>query len=231
MQFKCKQCRRGVTLLELVLAMGILAALMGVILPAVGAARIAAQRTVCASNMRSIGQALASYCVENRGRFPESTHSAALQLDRAWIYTLAKHLGDIDRVRISPADPRGEQRLANKGSSYVLNEYITVAGTDETLSMQHVRRPSETMTVLTASDRMSVTTFGDHTHSRNWFRLPTNAWNRILADIQPDRHGGNASRVAGSANYLFADGHVESIAAATIKTYADTNTNFIRPPQ
>lgn len=229
MQSTCKKRRPGVTVVELMLVVGIIAALIGVILPAVGAARLAAQKTSCAANMRSIGQALASYCIENNGRFPESTHSAALQLNRAWIYTLAKHLGDIDRVRISPADPRGDLRLANKGSSYVLNEYITVAGTDEALSVQQIRTPAETITVLTASDRMSVTTFGDHTHSRNWFRLPTNAWNRILADIQPDRHGGNDSRVAGGANYLFADGHVEYVPAATIKTYADTNFNFIRP--
>ena len=57
----------------------------------------------------------------------------------------------------------------------------------------------------------------------------------VLEDIQPDRFGGpamsdsNDGRTAGYANYLFADGHVETIPAAEIKRRCDARDNFARP--
>jgi prepilin-type processing-associated H-X9-DG protein len=114
----------------------------------------------------------------------------------------------------------------------VMNEYVCVPGKDATLKLQHCKATSRTVLLFTVSDAAGASAFSDHTHSRNWFKRPTGAWQRITADIQPDRFGGGAAdHTQGLANYLFVDGHVEAIAAQARKEQADRNENFAKPPQ
>jgi prepilin-type processing-associated H-X9-DG protein/prepilin-type N-terminal cleavage/methylation domain-containing protein len=228
----------GFSLVEVVVVVGLVAVLIAILLPSLSRVRTVALQSSCASNLRSIGIALSMYCNDNRGRFPQTTHGQPL--DRSWIFTLAPYLSNVDRIRISPGDPIGDVRLKNKSTSYVLNEYIAVVLRDAFGRMleDYTRRdaifhPAKTITVFTVSDTKAPSTFNDHTHSRNWFREPRDGtWNRILADIKPDRFksSNSADRSRGSANYLYADGHVESIDASEIKRFADDFFNFAIPP-
>ncbi|HXG09827.1 MAG TPA: type II secretion system protein [Gemmataceae bacterium] len=225
--------RRAFTLVELLVVIAIIGVLIALLLPAVQKVRGAADRTTCANNLRQIGLALTMYCNDNNGRFPESTHTTGLQFRRAWVYTLAPYLENVDKVRICPADPKRVERLANQGTSYTLNEYICVPGPDQALYLPKMQATSQTITVFTISDATGTSVFSDHTHSRNWFASPRGVWNRILADIEPSRFdgGGDPNHTAGVANYLYADGHVEVIPAAQIKNWADSGFNFAKPPQ
>lgn len=64
--------RRGFTLVELLVVISIIALLIGILLPTLGRARDAAQRSVIQANMRAVGQAVATYNAENREKMPFS---------------------------------------------------------------------------------------------------------------------------------------------------------------
>jgi prepilin-type N-terminal cleavage/methylation domain-containing protein/prepilin-type processing-associated H-X9-DG protein len=232
--------RNGFTLVELLVVIGIIAILIGILLPSLAGARMAGRRAACASNLRQIGVALTLYSNDHKGRCPETTHGGAE--DRSWVFTLAKYLGNVDAVRTCPGDDRAAERIRDFGSSYTLNEYIAVPLVDpfgrviEDLTCLHrLRRPAETITVFEISDKRETGPSGDHTHSRNWMlpASPQARWERVCNDIQPDRHTTRSSRerTRGSANYLYADGHVASRDAAAVYTDIRDRRDIARPPR
>ncbi|MDD5063498.1 MAG: type II secretion system protein [Phycisphaerae bacterium] len=64
--------KKGFTLVELLVVIGIIAVLMGILLPALSAVRRTAQRVVCGSNLAGIGKAMLLYANEYNGDFPRA---------------------------------------------------------------------------------------------------------------------------------------------------------------
>lgn len=74
--FDRNRAHRGFTLVELLVVIGIIALLIGILLPVLSRARDAGNRTACLSNMRQLGMAFVMYTQENKGTFPYNTSFA-----------------------------------------------------------------------------------------------------------------------------------------------------------
>ncbi|HEX3356605.1 MAG TPA: prepilin-type N-terminal cleavage/methylation domain-containing protein [Tepidisphaeraceae bacterium] len=64
--------RSAFTLVELLVVIGIIAVLIGILLPALNRAREAAKTIACAAQLRSLTQAVMLYCNNNKGYYPPS---------------------------------------------------------------------------------------------------------------------------------------------------------------
>jgi prepilin-type N-terminal cleavage/methylation domain-containing protein len=62
----------GFTLVELLVVIGIIAVLIGILLPALNRARDHARTTQCLSNMRQIGSTLNMFVTEHKGYLPKA---------------------------------------------------------------------------------------------------------------------------------------------------------------
>jgi prepilin-type N-terminal cleavage/methylation domain-containing protein/prepilin-type processing-associated H-X9-DG protein len=230
--------RSGFTLIELLVVIAIIAVLIGLLLPAVQRVRQAADRMRCANNLKQIGLGIHNYCDSHNGRFPRSSHSGAIS--QSWVFTLAPYLENVNKIRICPVDPQRDERLANDGTSYSMNEYLCESYPIGAINyLPKLPATSRTIMVFNLSDDKGTSVTEDHTHSSGWFR-PTDTmaqrWRRIVSDIQTDRFGGRMgepaeNRGAGGSNYLFADGHVEYIPGSQIRTWSDSGFNFALPAE
>ncbi len=222
----------GFTLIELLVVVVLVMAVSALSFSAWQTASRAGRKAVCMGNLRNIGVAFHLHAQENSGMLPLTTHSTTV--DRAWIYALEEHLGKFDETRICPADPKGRERLALKGSSYILNSFVFVPSVDAfgrprgkvMNRLSNLDNPSATMLTVVCSDDVGTAPGNDHTHSERW-----TSWAAVRRDNAVDRHGArSATGLNGGSNYLYADASVRFIPAGEIKGMIDVGINPAQPP-
>jgi prepilin-type N-terminal cleavage/methylation domain-containing protein/prepilin-type processing-associated H-X9-DG protein len=108
--------RRGFTLVELLVVIGIIALLISVLLPTLASARRSANSVKCLASLKEIGNAFSLYAIENKGFYPAARDnqikdSNGKALDRRWTDYVAKYMSkkaadfssssDIGKIRAS----------------------------------------------------------------------------------------------------------------------------------
>jgi prepilin-type N-terminal cleavage/methylation domain-containing protein/prepilin-type processing-associated H-X9-DG protein len=76
--------RKGFTLVELLVVIGIITILIAVLLPVIGRTRESGRRIKCAANLRELAQGFALYCNANRQYYP--FFASGVRRPEDWIY-------------------------------------------------------------------------------------------------------------------------------------------------
>lgn len=227
--------RPAFTLIELLVVISIIALLIGILLPALGAARNSARSTACLANIRSMMQAVLNYTADNKQVLPSNFTGGELWYDLERIgYYLPDAGGtgsaSIDGFAFScPADEGSERTYAMNGWASSDAEVNGVGGTRAT-----VDSPEQTQLILMAE---AWTRFGDAStnfagatvgseagtlpgqrfggdattfSNGNWHAGGTA--NVAQANTNYLLHGGNddIGSADGRSNWAFMDGHAEN---------------------
>ena len=221
------------SMVELLVGIVIGALFVGMGIPAIQGAMTKAKQAGCASNMRQIGQGILLYAGENNGRLPDIFCGGADE-QASWIRQLQPYLGtNYARVRVSPADPKAKSKQQQlHATSYLMTERVKAdAFADEYGELVpgevvfdrliNIRQPSRAI-VMFLGNTNKTSRNDDHIHVGLM-----KTWNGVRTEIWPDAFGGGArDGTRGSANYLFADGHVQNIAAAEVKQRVDAGQDI-----
>ncbi len=215
----------GFTLVELLVVIGIIATLIAVLLPALAMAGESAKRTVCASNLREIGQIANIYGNENKGWLPmgarDNTLTGAPSLDNVALSVrdLFVDYGAMRQIFYCPDTYDGENVDAfwtfnnGFGDTYCVFGYFSMIS-DNVFpgSVNGLREPLalpdhylSKLTDVTNGDSSDAVLFTDMTI--NWGPA-INTWT-IVIDGNPygTNHLTRSNQPAGG-NILFLDGHV-----------------------
>ena len=223
--------RRAFTLIELLVVISIIALLVGILLPALGAARRTARTVKCLSNMRQVETAHWAYVTDNDGwlinaGLPHGT--VAPHGEIAWINTLADYYNDELVVRCpadespywdepSPFVPGG---ATYRLTSYGINTFLADVnqngknplGGEAYNKIDRVRQPTRNVHLLVMAFDGAFAT-ADHPHPEQWDAFGTGG--DVVAQIasqqvQIDAHGGTPKSFQARSNYAYLDGHAET---------------------
>jgi prepilin-type N-terminal cleavage/methylation domain-containing protein/prepilin-type processing-associated H-X9-DG protein len=218
--------RHGFTLVELLVVIGIIAALLALLLPALGTAREQARSVQCLSNLREMVVACQVYATTYRGYYPPAlqNHTAGtLAYADNWDYTIVTDLSTF-KTTVQPGllwmgrgDLRVHQCPSFEGSAMASNNPYTgynyntsyigrgmyASGTafDPPAKLVDVRKPELTIV------------FGDGQYengANKYMRSPLPSGSN--SDQGLGRHAGTQGfRHRRRTNAGFADGHAESL--------------------
>ncbi len=118
--------RRGFTLIELLVVIAIIATLIGIMLPALSAAREQGRETACKANLRSLGSGFIAYGVDNDDSFcsgafdPEVSNGRDGPVDQVgWVADLVNGNIAFPGKQLCPSSfAKYNQKLGSNGNTY-----------------------------------------------------------------------------------------------------------------
>lgn len=224
---------RGFSMVELLTVSAIIGVLAGLALPALASAMNRARSVQCLNQLRQLGFGLKLYAdADPAGRLPVVNNDLPPIVGRSvdsWVMTLTNQLPTSAALRICPADAakRQRKRVGELSSSYLLNTCLDhILGSDGTPLVLAAgcpsldQLPSPAASFITFEASLAGYQAGeDRVHPETWLL----GWPHVKADIDPVRHGRGA-------NYLFGDGHVQSVSAVELQGRIERGDNFAVPP-
>jgi prepilin-type N-terminal cleavage/methylation domain-containing protein/prepilin-type processing-associated H-X9-DG protein len=227
----------GFTLIELLVVISIIALLIAILLPALGAARKSARTAQCASNLRGLGQTLVAYSVDNKDLFPPNFTFDASDSDGLNQWYDEDRIGDylpddgatssdsIDGfIMFCPLDDQSQRTYcmnARASSDAPTGGYNGNLGANfraDVARATSIILLGEGWSRFGNSPRFAGSTFGGEAGSTPGARfgggtgVPQNAgsWGSVVSTINWVLHGSNEDPAVpkGRAQFTFADGHV-----------------------
>jgi len=251
-QAMSKHVPAAFTLVELLVVIGIIAALVAILLPALNRARYESQVTVCSNNQRQWMNCMMMYANENRGFLPRIDGSAgagnAHDFVMAWYDLFSGVYLMPDRMFFCPLQS-DDAVNGLTSSGFVISGYSIWVPRSPSTGVIYPPDPpgSGSYTVIGTDPIRAPLKQGDLT--ANSLGQPIAQVNPVISDdillltsavtaanaatfdvraappsaFYPDRNGHLLRGRLESVNQGFIDGHVERIAPATIRVRYDAN--------
>jgi prepilin-type N-terminal cleavage/methylation domain-containing protein/prepilin-type processing-associated H-X9-DG protein len=219
---------RGFTLIELLVVIAIISILAALLLPALSRSRQRAKSLQCLNNLRQLGLATWMYSHDFTDRLPASSHMTGYA---SWVATLppylsynvkATSLGAATNILLCPWEKPGSGRLYSYAANDFLMNFVTLPNNPFPIS-KRTQAPSSSETIWMAESSESLLS-EDHFHFAGDSASGEGyAPNAFFAQVMAKRH-------SDSANYLFLDGHVETINWERVQNkLTETGGRFVNP--
>ena len=210
--------KKNFTLVELLVVIAIIAILAAILLPALSKASDKAKEANCANNQKQIGQTMMMYTTDNKnclvpaGGYRKDTWMETLE-DAEYLKEwkiLIDDASDVDSKYdghvIGYLVNSGVHKVSKLNATYL---YTTESSAKKPIRIYQVEKPSDAISLAPNTDNGTKEFV---------------AWYKGSAIADGDTDKTDINRHGKRANYLFVDGHVQSVTADSIK--AETPSRY-----